>query len=457
MSLTREMIAFAMDTDYRGLPVSVRHAASRCVLDHLGCVIGGVRTDLGRIVAGQVMQEGGEPQATLVASGGKRVPAVAAALANGTAANALDFDDTLVGHPGSTVIAAALATAEYGHRDGPDLLAAVTIGYEVCSRIASFWQPIGGRYRHVFDTATLETFGAVAAAGRLLDLSLAEFENAFGIAAATAPIPRVRKAEGEGGVLRPMLKSTWGWASAAGVRAALLAKAGLTGQAHSLDGENLIWRLQPAVPGIDLKSPEDRLGEFYFIERTEFKPYPACRFLHSTLEALSRLIELEAIGWDEIAKVEVHSFDLLGDPYHYILKPSSHSEAQFSTPFCAAALLYHGRLTADAFTPEGLAHKEVLALAQKVTVGVDPEYQQAYPQQLGSRVRVSNSRGEEWQMDCNHPRGGPSNPLDDAELNHKFVDLAGRHFSPSESRGLAKRILNIEQESNIRDFMGALG
>jgi 2-methylcitrate dehydratase PrpD len=456
MSLTEELITFSVQTQYESLPMSVRHAASRCVLDHLGCVFGGMQTHLGRITADLVGRDGGALQATLVASGGKRVPAVAAALANGTAANALDYDDTLAGHPGCTVISAALAAAEYANKGGPDLLTSITIGYDVCTRIISFWQPIGGRYRRVWDTATLETFGAVAAVGHLLDLDREQMNSAFGIAAATAPLPRVRQPAGDAVGFRPMLKSTWGWASEAGIRAALLAQAGMTGQPNALDGESLVWQ-QSTADCFDLKAPEDRLGEIYLIERIEFKPYPACRFLHSTLDALTELIDTYAIDWRNIEDIEVASVDLLGDPYHYIPEPTSHSEAQFSTPFCVAALLVHGKLTPNAFTSEELINRDVLSLARNVKVTIEPKYQDAFPNELGSQVRIRSLSGDEWIASCNHPRGGTSNPLDDRQLISKFVDLVSVRFPLSEAGLIAEKILNIEREKEISSLMSMLG
>ena len=456
MSLTEELITFSLRTQFESLPRSVRHAASRCVLDHLGCVYGGMQTDLGRIIADLIKGQGGAPQATLIASGGKRVPATAAALANGTAANALDYDDTLAGHPGCTVISAALAAAEYANEGGPRLLTAVTIGYDICTRIISFWQPTGGRYHRVWDTATLETFGAVAAAGHLFDLDPEQMNAAFGIAVATAPLPRVRQMTGPTMGFRPMLKSTWGWAAEAAVRSALLAQAGMTGQPNALDGESLIWQ-QEAADGYGLKSPEDRLGEGYLIERTEFKPYPACRFLHSTLDALAELVHKHAMDWKDILEIEVASFDLLGDAYHYIPEPTSHSEAQFSTPFCVAAFLVHGKLTPQAFTSKQIRNKDVLSLAKKVRVKVESKYQQAYPEELGSQVRVRTNRGDEWVAACDHPHGGMHNPLDDEQLISKFVDLVSVRLSPTEAQVIAEQILNIEGEKDIKNLMSVLG
>ena len=455
MSLTTSFAAFTHDCHYDGLPPATRRAAARCLLDHLGCVVGGMRTELGQTVAGLVAEMGGQPQATLVA-GNRQLPASSAALANGTAANALDFDDTLLGHPGATVCAAALATAELVDARADQLLAALVAGYDVCARLTYYWQPEGGRYTRVWDTATLQTFGTACAAASLLELSVEQIQHALGIALTTAPSPRARAAHGEA-QKRPMLKSAWGWAAEAGVRAALLARAGLTAPAFALDNLTLVWRPDwQRYSG--LEGPTDRLGEQFFIEQVEFKPYPACRFLHSTLDAVSELMAGGDVFWQEVAEVRVDGFSLLGDAFHNIPAPTSRSEAQFSTPFSVAALLYCGRLTPDAFAPEALHNPDVLRLARRVTIATDAAYERAFPQKSGARVSIAardagSGRERLVQSAADNPRGTPDYPLDDDTLCAKFVDLAEPLHGAQAARDTAEAILNLDKNSAVRDLM----
>ena len=455
MSLTIALVTFTRDCHYDALPAATRQAAARCLLDHLGCVVGGMRTELGQSVAGLIAEMGGQPQATLVA-GGRKVPAPAAALANGTAANALDYDDTLNGHPGATVCAAALATAELVDARGAELLAAIVAGYEVCARLAYYWQPDGGRYTRVWDTATLQTFGTACAVASLLELTVEQIQHALGIALTTAPAPRARATHGEG-QKRPMLKSAWGWAAEAGVRAALLARAGLTAPAFALDNLTLVW--QPDwLPHSGLDGPIDGLGERFFVEQVEFKPYPACRFLHSTLDVVSELMASDEVAWQEVSEVRVDGFSLLGDAFHNIPAPTSRSEAQFSTPFSVAALLYYGRLTPTAFDPEALHNPDVLKLARRVVVATDPVYERAFPQKSGARVSIVTHDPDSGRERLVHsatddPRGTPANPLDDNTLCAKFVHLVEPLLGSQAAYDTAQALLHIEENEPVRDLM----
>lgn len=455
MSLTATLAAFTHACRYDDLPGATRRAAGRCLLDHVGCVVGGMRTELGQKVAGLVTGWGGQQQATVVACK-SQVPAPMAALANGTAANALDYDDTLLGHPGATVCAAALAVAEMVDARGAELLTAITVGYEVCARLAHYWQPSGGRYTRVWDTATLQTFGTACAVASLLELDVDLIQQALGIALTTAPSPRARASRIEGH-RRPLLKSAWGWAAEAGVRAALLADVGLTAPNLALDNLTLVWH-PDWLRHTGLEGPTDRLGEYFFIEQVEFKPYPACRFLHSALDAVSDLIASDEIAWQDVSEVRVDSFELLGDAFHDIRTPTSRSEAQFSTPFCIAALLYYGQLTPAAFDPEALHNADVLNLARSVHIFTDPAYERAFPERSGARVSIvmhESRSGRERSVQCarDDPRGTAANPLDDDTLCAKFVDLVEPLLGLQTARDTAAHLLYIEASEPLGVLM----
>lgn len=456
MSLTEAFIDFSLDLTFEDLPPAVRTAAGRCLLDHVGCVAGGLQTQLGQAVAEMVLSQGGQAQATVLANGGSRVPASAAALANGTAANALDYDDTLLGHPGSTVCAAALAVAELIDAGGRELVKAIVVGYDVCGRLAFYWQPEGGRYTRVWDVATLQTFGVVATVASLMQVTPQQLQNALGIAVAMAPLPRARPTYGSESRRRPMLKSAWGWAAEAGVRAVLLARAGLTGQHFVLDDLTVLWKPEwQAQSG--LESPTDELGQQFLIEEVEFKPYPACRFLHPALDGITDLMQRKPFSWKDVEEVNVAGFSLLGDAFHYIPAPTSRSEAQFSTPFCVASLLYHGRLTPAAFDPQALENEAVLSLAQRVNVQTDPGYERVFPQKYGTRVTLVTRDGQAWESACDEPRGAPGRPLQEEALVSKFVQLVESSLPAVDAHSAAQRIMYIEREPSIRDFMNALG
>lgn len=191
-SPTLALSRFALTLSLDDVPAAIVRAVKRLLLDHLGCALGGSRTPLARAAA-EVAAADGDEAATVIGTR-RRAPPGPAAFANAMAANALDYDDTgATGHPGSTVIPAALALAEASGRSGAELLAAVLAAYEVWIRLAEAVQPSWARRVEVYGSGTTQAFGAVAAAGRLCGLGLEETLSAFGLAGAFAPLPHEAK------------------------------------------------------------------------------------------------------------------------------------------------------------------------------------------------------------------------------------------------------------------------
>src|SRR5262249_28504388 len=151
-----------------------------------GCMLGGSGTELVAQTESLVALMGGKPQ-SVVSGQAYRTSMPLAAFINATQANALDYDDAYerngkgMGHPGSTIIPAALAVAEYVGATGCDLLAAVLAGYEVANRVIKAIQPTPQRHSQVWGVAVHQAFGAVVAAARLFQLGRVEFSNAFGL------------------------------------------------------------------------------------------------------------------------------------------------------------------------------------------------------------------------------------------------------------------------------------
>ena len=135
--VTKDLAEYAVNTKFEDYPQEIIAAAKAYIMDNIGCMLGGCHSALGKTMLDPIRGMGGTPEATLVGTGIK-VPVVQAALVNGTTANALDFDDALgaLGHPGATIIPAALAVTEWKEASGRDLINAILIGYDVGDRIA---------------------------------------------------------------------------------------------------------------------------------------------------------------------------------------------------------------------------------------------------------------------------------------------------------------------------------
>jgi len=446
MKLTAVVSDWIASLRWEDLPDDVIQLAKTCFQDYLGCTAGGARSTSGQISTKAALGWGGPNEATIIGASPK-VAARNAAFANGMMSNALDFDDTLFGHPGSTTFSASLAAAEKWGANGKEFLLAAIIGYEISARAAALMTPIIPRYTAIWDSGTVQAYGAAAAAARLARLDEKGTENALGMISATAPVPRPRKIRylGEG---RPMIKACYGWAAEAAVVAAEMTFGGMTGPGHVFENHMGFWKMTPSVE-LGISDIADKLGEQWSIRQVSFKPYMSCRFIHPVLQGVEELMRQTSISPVEIKAVEVSSFSLLADEHHYILRPVSITDAQFSVPYTLAAMLRQGAVTPDSYADKNLVDPEVLSFMDKVTVKVDPEYDLAYPKTLGAGVKIFLKDGRTEEIRVDNPKGSPDNPMTGAELYAKFESLAAPVLSLKKTSEIARQINEIEKLSDM--------
>ena len=237
MGATARLAEFIVKSRWEELPAAAIERAKRAILDSVGVMLAGSVEPPAHIVQRLAEAEGGAPLCT-VAGTRLRTGGVWAALANGTAGHALDFDDTnfaMLGHPSVPVLAAALAAGELALADGRALIHAFLVGFEVETTLAEVMNP--GHYaRGWHATSTLGILGAVAASAKLLGLDPAETRHALAIAASQASGLK----ENFGTMTKPFHA---GHAARGGVLAALLAREGFTGSEVALEGAQGYLRL----------------------------------------------------------------------------------------------------------------------------------------------------------------------------------------------------------------------
>src|SRR5213592_834107 len=230
MRATSVIAEFIVKSRWEDCPVAAVDAARRAILDCVGVMLAGSAEPAARIVQQIAESEGGAPLATIVGTR-RRTGAVWAALANGTAAHALDFDDTnfaMLGHPSAPVLAAGLAAGELALADGQALVHAFLLGFEVETTLAAVINP--EHYDHGWHaTCTLGTLGAAAAAARLLGLDTAQIRTALAVAASQSSGLK----ENFGTMTKPFHA---GHAARSGVLAALLAREGWTASERAIEG-----------------------------------------------------------------------------------------------------------------------------------------------------------------------------------------------------------------------------
>lgn len=441
MDVTKRLAHFAADLKFETLPREVVEQAKLCLLDWLGSALAGSLEPPSRIVASIVRDMGGRGESTVIGTDIKAT-SINASLANGVAGHAIELDDInedSIVHPAAPVMPAALAIAERDGLSGRDLLAAIVAGYEVENRIGRAMNPSHYQYWHA--TGTCGTFGAAAAAGRLLGLDGEAMARALGIAGTQA----AGLIEVFGTMSKPLNP---GKAAMNGVIAALLAQRGFTAPGSILEAERGYFRA--ASREADPEKIVEGLGEGYQIMETIFKRYASCGHAHAPLDAVLEIAERYGVGADDVEEVRVGTYPIAAEVVGGNYAPRTPSEAKFSLPYCMAVALIHGRAGLGEFSPDKLADPRIRELSGKVKVHVDPEFANV---RLGSaKVELTTRDGRVYSSRVDVPKGYPKNPMTRAELEAKFESLASLALTRERVKGVMRAVGSLERMDSVREL-----
>ena len=337
----------------------MRALARQCVLDYVACTLAGSKEDLTGILLAEMEEAGGAPLATVIGHGA-RLPVLSAALVNGAASHALDFDDvnlSMTGHPSVVLLSALLALAEERGSSGRDVMTAFVAGYELQCRLGLLLAP--GHYNVLgfHATGTLGSFGAAAACAHLLQLDAGQFATALGIAGT--------QAAGLKSMFGTMCKPLHaGKAAYHGLLAARLARRGFTSRPDVVECPQGFARTHS--PDFH---PAKALGEppgGFHIRNNLFKYHAACYMTHAPIEAARRLREQHGLTPGDIAQIRLR-LDETCDRVCNIPAPRTGLEAKFSlrlTTAMALAGVDTGGL--GSYSEETAADPTLIALRDKV-------------------------------------------------------------------------------------------
>jgi len=447
MTVSGHLAAFASALSYGMVPPRIRVKVCDHVLDTVGVMCAGARTsERQSLLAALDMRRNG-PGASVVGDDAK-LSARDAAFANAFAGRIHTFDDTLEAgplHPGSSTVAAALATAEsIGDVDGEDMLCAVLAGYEVAARISLGLGPDHyGRGFH--STGTCNAFGAAAAAARVRKLDTPRIQSALGMAGGMAAGLRQHQIDGS------MADSALNGAHAAmaGVLAADLAAVGFAGPPGIVDGRFGLAGLMTA--NADYARMIEGLGEAYSFEAVALKPYPTCRFTHGPVHEALRLRTAHQLTAERIADIELAAFrqsiEVSDRP-----RWATRTEALLSHQFSLAAALSRGRLTFDELEPVAIADPAIGALAAKVSVVHADDLEAAFPRSWKHRLRISLVDGATFETESTNPPGGIDQPIARDAIREKFFANAAPVLGDAQSRQLAESISNLAHVRDVRNL-----
>ncbi|MBV1868197.1 MAG: MmgE/PrpD family protein [Marinosulfonomonas sp.] len=356
-SISQRICDFVLNFSGEDLPDAARHVMQLSLLDWVAVTVAGRDEPVSKILREMVADEAGAEQAYVL--GLKRaVPARAAALANGTAGHALDYDDTHFGclaHPSAAVVPAAMAIADLKSVSPRAFQEAALIGVEVACRVGAWLGP--EHYRiGLHMTASAGTIGAAAAAARLLGLTPDQMRNAIGLAATLASGTKAQF----GTMGKPFHA---GHAAAGGVEAALLAARGMVAAADGLDGPQGFGATHHGAENI---AAFDGFGKAFVFETVQHKFHACCHGTHAALDALSILKERQEIAPDAVSKITIRTAPGFLRVCN-IVEPSTGLEAKFSYRMVTAlSLLGHDTARLDTFNDALCRDPAVLALRDRV-------------------------------------------------------------------------------------------
>lgn len=425
------------------------YKAKLCLADSIACMVGGVDLAPSKILL-KVLSSSSQGSVALPGIS-TRLGLLDAAYYGAQTANALDFDDDLIGHPGATVNPIALAVGQLSDVDGRHLLSAIVAGYEVSVRIAEAIMPTYERAQTVFGFSTWQTFGALVSAAKLLSLSGAEIENAMGLAGAQAPVPNVRKFI-DGNRASSWIKNAYGIAGRIGVLSAQLAADGYVGNRNIFDGPSGFW----IMSGSDQFRRElavNGLGYIWKITDVNFKAYACCYWLQTMLDAAESLRGVLEVA--AVKSIEIHAFREISVRFGGAL-PNSIFEAQFHAPYLAALQLLD-RSPAQGLREEDLFDPKVIALAQKVTLLHDPEMDCAfrhcdlYPVRIVARDKVGS-----FKAFVERPRAAEKSSEVEDLVRRKFLSILSVKLGKQATIDAWNMIYAIENHS-VNDLMKILG
>lgn len=431
------------------LPQAALHWARVAIVDTVGCTLAGASEPCARIVA-QVTSSAGP---CLVFGTTQRVAPLDAALINGTASHALDFDDcsnTLGGHPSAPILPALFALAETRAVDGRAFVAAYVAGWETETRIGrgiNFYHYEKGWH----PTATIGVFGSTAACCHLLGLTPEITAKALGLAASFASGVKANF----GTMTKPLHV---GHCSRNGLFAALLAAEGFTANAGALEHRHGFLNVFNGAGNFDAAAILRDWGDPWDIVQpgVAIKQYPCCGSTHPAVDAMLMLVREHGLTPAMVEHVDswTHPRRLA---HTNRPDPQSELDAKFSVQYCLARALLDRRVSLEHFEGDRFRQPEILALLARIHAAPHPEMSMTSTDHFGAEVRVTLTDGRAVSAKVARPLGrGPENPLPSELLETKFLNCAGRALPMDAAERLLALLRDVDTLADIRAVTDAM-
>lgn len=442
--ITGQLAQYMVEARHRSLPREAAQAGKHRILDTLGAMVSGARLKPGELAIRYVRQQGGVPEASVLATDLK-TSAVNAALANGMFGHADetdDFEPVTKAHPGCSVVPAALAMAEREGSSGEELLRAVVLGYDLCCRFLMALGPDLVRGGHRSAEGTSSTMGSAAAAASLANLDQAGMRYALSYAA-------------------QQVSGIWSWVRDAehvekafdfagmgarnGVTAATMVQAGFTGVWDVLEGEhNMLEALSPSPNPAEMVKD---LGSRFFVTETAIKPYSVGYPIQSALDAFFALHRQHGLTVENVERITVR---LPEDGARIV---NNRSMPDVNCQHMIAMALVDGTVSfVSTHSYQRMSDPTVLAVKERVKLVADPGLMDPEAPR-SAKVEVVLKDGRTLDHLTPHAFGTRQNPMETKSVNVKVRDLLLPVLGPARTEAVIQRVDGLEGLANVRELL----
>jgi 2-methylcitrate dehydratase PrpD len=424
---------FVTGFDLKNAPQPVIDRARAIFVDTVGVMLAGSHEEAAHLIVAMVKAEGSSPQASIVQESLRASPQLAA-LANGVAAHAMDYDFTYMRAQAiAAVIPAILPVAETVKATPAEIVSAFVIGAEVAARIVRADQD-GPMFDGWHSTGMVGVLGAAAACARLMQVPAPAIPHVMGIAASLASGFTANFAT----MTKPLHA---GNAARNGVLAATLGKAGYTANPAAFEGRNGYFQTFARGIEVSFEGFKDFGSRYDLVSgRYRFKPYPCGGLTHTTIEAALELRQRIGTRLDDIKSIHCGVSRAAGQRASTAY-PSNTEQAKFSVGYLVPYSLVHGAPRIAAFTDKALNDDRLKAIQPKITAAVDPELGPG-GDDSPAKIRITMADGQAHEVRKDFSTGSIKLPMTQAQLEDKFYDCAALVMD----KGRAGKILAILNE-----------
>jgi len=440
--MTQEVARFIVSTELTDISDDAYEHAKIAMLDWLGVTLAGASDPLVKKLVDFSSSLGGKPQSSVLGYNIK-MSVTQAALINGSASHALDFDDShnvFRGHPSTSIIATIMALAELEQKSGKELLAAYLVGLDVGVALAKCGaNEIYARGMH--NTSTLGIIASAAAASHLLDLNEEQTINALAIA--TTQAFGLKRSFGT--MTKPLHS---GLAAEGATKAALLARDGFTGADDIFEAPYGFFDVFVGSVNPEVLSA---MGKDWGLTDLSVKYHASCHWTHGAIETLIQIAERDGVTHDDIQSIII-TVTPIALKTASIIQPKTGLEGKFSIPYTSINAIVTGKTGMQGFTEEAVKNKEIAALIEKTQI-VEKENDDWFY----TETTIKTNNGETYTANASVMQNLPGLEEKRIGVKKKYTELVEPILGKEKTIQIEQMILSLDSIDDMSDFNKSTG